>query len=175
MQPHEYKAYELVISHKDNIKKVLNIGFVSLPDVTFRILNALNINPELTYLEIFDKNYERGKLQYPTINFVHGDVRNIKNLIHDKFDLIVWWHGPEHIYEHELVDTIANIETLLTTNGVIILGSPDGWQEQHNDDGNVHNDHYSGPDSDFYKSQNYEVYREWAPLWSLIAYKQSEQ
>jgi hypothetical protein len=172
MQSHEQKAYELLIPHKDNIKSVLNIGFVNLPDASIRIVNALGIDPEFNHLEIFETNCENGKRQYPTHNFILGDVRNIKTLIQRKFDLIIWWHGPEHIYENELVPTITDIESLLNDNGVIILGSPDGWQEQYADDGNVHNDHVSGPDSDFYKSLNYTAYREWAPLWSLIAYKQ---
>jgi len=171
MQTHELKALELVTPHREHIKKVLNIGFVNLPDMSIRIAQSLGINPEFTYLEIFESNYERGKLQCPEHKFVHGDVRNIKNLIQDKFDLIVWWHGPEHIYEHELVETISNIESLLNDGGAIILGSPDGWLEQHNDDGNEHNDHFSGPDTAFYESLHYEVHREWAPLWCLIAYK----
>lgn len=172
MQPHEQQAYELLITHKENIKQVLNIGVVSLPDATIRFLEKLNVNPKITYLEIFEENCKRVKLQRPDIHFVQGDVRNIKNLIHDKFDLIVWWHGPEHIYEHELVDTILNIESLLNTNGVIILGSPDGWLEQHNDDGNLHNDHYSGPDCNFYRSLNYEAHRVWdGSHWCSVAYK----
>ena len=53
MQSHEQKAYELLIPHKDNIKSVLNIGFVNLPDASIRIVNALGIDPEFNHLEIF--------------------------------------------------------------------------------------------------------------------------
>jgi SAM-dependent methyltransferase len=172
LPPHEQKAYELLIPHRETIKKVLNIGFVNLPDTSVRFAGSLNINPEFTHLEIFERNYENGKRQYPTHKFVNGDVRNIRNLIQDKFDLIVWWHGPEHIYENELVPTIINIESLLNDGGVVILGSPDGFQEQHNDDGNEHNDHFSGPDSEFYESLGYESHKVFVPPMSLVAYKQ---
>lgn len=178
MQGHVKKAFELLIKDKEKIKNVLNIGIVNHPDKMYEkdtisiILDGLNIKPSVTHLEIFQRNCEVGRKKYPDHTFVNGDVRNIENLLNDKFDLIIWWHGPEHIYENELVDTISKIESLLTNDGIIILGSPNGWQEQHNDDGNVHNDHYSGPDTEFYQSLNYDVYKEWDDaFWSLIAYK----
>jgi len=170
-QLHEQKMYELLIPHKEHIKKVLNIGFVNLPDASVRVINALGINSEFTHLEIFETNFNSGKKQYPHHNFVLGDVRNIKNLLKDKFDLIVWWHGPEHIYEHELISTIAAIETLSNENGVIILGSPNGWQEQYGLDGNIHNDHVSGPDSDFYQNIGYESHVVNVPPLAIVAYK----
>lgn len=178
LQGHEQTAYELLSNHKDKINSVLNIGIVNLPhkmhEITpcVRLLEKNGINPKITHLEIFQRNCDIGKIKYPTHNFIQGDVRNIKNLVNEKFDLIFWWHGPEHIYEHELIPTISDIETFLNDGGVIILGSPDGWQEQHNDDGNIHNDHYSGPDTDFYKGIGYDVYRVWDDaFWSLVAYK----
>lgn len=178
MQGHERKAYELLIPYKELIKKVLNVGIVNQLhkmyeiDTVVRILQHLNITPDLTHLEIFERNVEVGKVKYPTNKFIHGDVRNVKNLVNDKYDFIFWWHGPEHVYEHELVETIANLESCLAPNGIIVLGSPNGWQEQHNEDGNIHNDHYSGPDTEFYQSQGYEVFKEWDDaFWSLIAFK----
>jgi hypothetical protein len=178
MQGHERKAFELLIPLKENIKKVLNVGIVNLPhkmyeiDTVVRILQHLNITPNVTHLEIFERNCEIGKQKYPTNKFVQGDVRNVQTLIQEKFDFIFWWHGPEHVYEHELIPTITALESLLEQGGVIILGSPNGWQEQHNEDGNIHNDHYSGPDTPFYQSLGYEVYKEWDDaFWSLIAYK----
>lgn len=177
MKNHETKAYNLLLNDKENFKNVLNIGIVNLPDKMYeidtfvRIMQNLNINPSVTHLEIFKRNCDIGLSKYPNHRFINGDVRNILQLTNEKYDLIFWWHGPEHIYENELITTIQNVESLLNKNGVIILGSPDGWQEQHNDDGNIHNDHYSGPDTEFYKNLGYDVYRECDTLWSLIAYK----
>jgi hypothetical protein len=175
---HEQKAFDLLQNEKENIKNVLNIGIVNLPhkmyeiDTLVRVIQGLNINPNITHLEIFERNCQVGRSKYPNHSFINGDVRNIKELTNEKFDLIFWWHGPEHVYENELVKTITDIETKLNNNGVIILGSPDGWQEQHNDDGNIHNDHYSGPDTAFYESIGYDVYRvRVEPFWTLVAYK----
>ena len=170
-QLHEQRAYELVIPHKDQIHRVLNIGFVNLPEVSIRITEALGITPEFTHLEIFESNALRGQQQRPDHKIIHGDVRKILDLDLGTFDLIVWWHGPEHIYEHELVQALQDIETLLTPNGAVILGSPDGWQEQHDLDGNVHNDHLSGPDTAFYTSLGYASYAVDVPPMSLVAYK----
>jgi hypothetical protein len=171
MQAHEQQAMELIRPYKDSIHRVLNIGFVSLPDATVRIVESLGITAEVLHLEIWAANLARGQQSRPEHLFLLGDVRQIPSLELGLFDLIVWWHGPEHIYPQELVQAIRGLEQSLTEQGHIILGSPDGWQAQTNDDGNQHNDHVSGPDTEFYQSLGYQVHRVWAPLWSLVAYK----
>lgn len=171
MQAHELEAVKVLEPHRGEIRRVLNIGFVSLPDAAVRIVEALGGTSEFTHLEIFPANLARGLAARPGDRFIQGDVREISGLDLGLFDLIVWWHGPEHIYPHELAPTIQSLEALVAPGGAIILGSPDGWQSQTNDDGNLHNDHVSGPDTEFYQSLGYQVHRVWAPLWSLVAYK----
>lgn len=70
-------------------------------------------------LEIWTENVEfLRNLGYYTIQ---GDVRNVKNIINCKYDVVVWWHGPEHIKKDELKLTLENLESI---SNLIVLGCP---------------------------------------------------
>ena len=39
-------------------------------------------------------------------NVIQGDVREIDKIISKFYDVIVWWHGPEHIEKEKLESTL---------------------------------------------------------------------
>lgn len=70
---------------------------------------------------------------------LQGDVRESEKFALDPYDVVVWWHGPEHVSKHELPGVIKGLMAL--TKKVLILGCPFGQIEQGISYGNVHETH----------------------------------
>lgn len=68
---------------------------------------------------------------------IHGDVCEVQL---GPYNLAFWWHGPEHVYQHKLVLTIARL-TLVAK--AIIVGCPWGRYEQGEVYGNPYEEHKS--------------------------------
>jgi hypothetical protein len=60
-------------------------------------------NAKCSYLEI-DKGYIN-KWKNEKYPLYEGSVTNIKNIIPNSFDIILWGHGPEHIKYEEMLPT----------------------------------------------------------------------
>ncbi len=89
----------------------------------------------ITILEIDAKN--AAGLNFPT---VVGDVRSAYNLFSPKqFEVIIWWHGPEHVYHHEIEGLLFDLAN--KCKSLIILGAPYGYYPQGVVDGNIHERH----------------------------------
>ena len=73
-------------------------------------------------LEIYEPNAEYWKTQKTFNNIIIGDVRNIDTLVKDKYDVVVWWHGPEHIPKVDVYQTFLKIEDI--TNELIVSAGP---------------------------------------------------
>jgi hypothetical protein len=78
-------------------------------------------------LEFITKNYK--------CNTILGDVRTTQLKF---YDIIFWWHGPEHIHKNELPTTLNNLEN--KTN-LIVLACPKGSYPQDTIYGNPYEEH----------------------------------
>lgn len=97
-------------------------------------------NYEITVLEAFDKNVNYLKNIDWIKEVIHGDVTDID--VGEKYDIVFWWHGPEHIKENQLNDTITKLERY--ANVAVVLGCPWGLFPQkalHNNPFEIHVSH----------------------------------
>ena len=57
--------------------------------------------------------------------FVHSSIQDFLVNTVEKFDCVIWWHGPEHLSKNTSMEIIKGFEDVCS-NGVIILGCPCG-------------------------------------------------
>lgn len=62
------------------------------------------------------------------LTFIEADIRSWVIGNRNNYDLIIWWHGPEHVAREEFLKTEALLAEMCS--GVIILGAPEGHQVQ---------------------------------------------
>ena len=73
----------------------------------------------------FDKLVKHKIAKLYNIKCINADIVDwSKKNVSDKFDLVIWWHGPEHVEEENLANTLSNLERIC--NNAVILGLPDG-------------------------------------------------
>ena len=59
---------------------------------------------------------------------IRGDVRIINRYIKRKYDVVMWYHGPEHIRERYIKLTLKKLELL--AKRVVVIGCPWGVYKQ---------------------------------------------
>jgi len=80
-----------------------------------KVLGAKNI----TYLELFDGYIS--KFSNREYKIVKGDVKKIDEYFEkNKFDIVCWFHGPEHIKQKEMPQTFSKIKGLVSKGLVSI-------------------------------------------------------
>jgi len=71
---------------------------------------------------------------------IHGDVRNIGEIAGERmWDVVVWWHGPEHIEKARLAPTVEALEGVAERG--VVLGCPWGVNQQGMMAGNPYSVH----------------------------------
>jgi len=100
------------------LKDLLYIGVNEKHFQFKKYLHELKYN--ITLLEAFEPNLNCYKNNYECI---HANITKFYNPI-SRWDVIMWWHGPEHISKQELPLTLMNIEKM--ANKLVILGCPWG-------------------------------------------------
>lgn len=58
-----------------------------------------------------------------SVRCIHADVARWARETSERFDLIIWWHGPEHVSEADLIPTIEALEKI---GRCVVLGGPEG-------------------------------------------------
>lgn len=76
-------------------------------------------------LEIFEKNFERLNSNLLCHKYL-GDIREIDKVIQNKYDTIIYWHGPEHIMKDEFREVLPKVMSLCNA---FIIGCPHGIYE----------------------------------------------
>lgn len=105
---------------------------------------AKQLGAETTVLDIFPKNISElndqvNKGRYK-VSAVVGDVRKLEELFPlEKFDLIFWDHGPEHVNEQDLISTTHMLKS--HARCALIYCCPWGRWSQGPSDGNEHERH----------------------------------
>ena len=97
-------------------------------------------NLDIDILEIWKPNVDYLRKTVTWFNdVIEGDVRNIDKVLSKKYDIIFWWHGPEHIKKTELFMTIQKLENY--ANKYVVLGCPWGDYPQGEEYGNPYEVH----------------------------------
>ena len=91
----------------------------------------------ITLLEAHTPNLESYLDKYTCIN---ADITKFET--EQKWDVVMWWHGPEHINKEDLKSTLKKIEKM--AKKLVILGCPWGRYLQgivNNNSYQVHKNH----------------------------------
>jgi len=70
-----------------------------------------------------------------------GDVRKLDEYFVNKFDVVMWWHGPEHLQKDELSDAL--MKCYKTSNIMSVVACPWGVYKQGVVAGNPYERHLS--------------------------------
>ena len=105
-----------------------------------------NVNG-LLHLNKFGKKFKEEVIINPGLfrTVVQGSAQRIKEIDYfknKKYDVVFWWHGPEHIKGKHVLSTIKTLEWM--TKKVIVLASPYGFTKQIAVGGNPFEVHQSG-------------------------------
>jgi len=55
---------------------------------------------------------------------IKGDVRHVSKLTRRRYDVVMWWQGPEHVHLHEVEPTLLALWQ--KTKKILLLGCPCG-------------------------------------------------
>ena len=111
--------------------------YIGVSKIHFQFKNYLR-KYNVTLLEAYRPNLESYVGKYIVIN---ADITKFYSPIL-RWDVIMWWHGPEHITKEELPSTLMNIEKM--AKELVILGCPWGLYKQgaiRNNPYEVHKNH----------------------------------
>jgi len=110
---------------------------------------------KITLLEAFKQHYDYYE-DHPWLEQrIYGDVRYIKNLANgQKWDVVVWWHGPEHVNKDELPEVLKDLESVAD---LVILGCPWGQNIHGMIGGNPYSVHECHHDTTDFEQLGYEA------------------
>ena len=160
--PRERTVVELLkeLSQKGTVKSFLNIGFHDYQDTRNRwwidICRANGI--EWHVLEIYGPNVERFKQRAPKEDhhrITQGDVKDIAKIFDHNFDVILHWHGPEHLPREDFLEALPGLEE--RSEQLLILGCPNGPEEQGSAYRNPHEEHVSFWSQEDFQSLGFET------------------
>lgn len=73
-------------------------------------------------------------------HIIHGDVRNVGKMDLPHFDVVFWWHGPEHLPRKDTLRALIELEKLAD---LVVIGCPDGYYHLGPAYRNPHEQHLS--------------------------------
>ena len=102
-----------------------------------------NGGADVDLVEIWQPNIDELKKARPDLfsNMILGDARSLSQVVDKTYDVVCWWHGPEHIKKEELAATLAELEKV--ANDTVLLGCPFGNYPQGAVGGNESEIHQS--------------------------------
>lgn len=158
-QEQEESRWGLIIR---NIPEVLvmkgHILYVGGSPGKIQLVNKLIDNYTIDLLEVHFPNFIAISKEGVFDRCVWGDVRDIDRLSiwqPKKYDITIWWHGPEHVRNYEMVMTLKKLEHI--TESLILLGCPYGKYEQGEIKGNIYERHFQALYPDEFVALGYEV------------------
>jgi len=95
---------------------------------------------DILILEVFEKS----ALEVRSLGWKVklGDVRKAREIFkEERFDVVVWWHGPEHVDVKDLPSALEDLKTL--AKRLLVVGCPRGKSVQGVFDGNPYEKHVS--------------------------------
>lgn len=110
-------------------------------------------NYDISILEVYYPNIKFLKSVPFLKEVIHGDVRTFTS--DKKYDFVFWWHGPEHIEEVEVRETLERLKQY--ANIALVVGCPWGKYEQGEDEGNPFEVHVSHLNYPLFEELGFEV------------------
>ena len=124
-----------------------------------KLTQMLNLFIDASYtidiLEIWRPNVESLQRLGGIRNFIEGDVRNILGMKLDSYDIVMWWHGPEHVYWRELEATLKNLTYL--ANKIAVVACPWGICGQGRKKGNINERHVASLYPEIFRAFGWET------------------
>ena len=160
---HLYTARELTVCGllggmcRARVRTFLNIGMNRPHNPAnnwwLKICQANGILPYV--LEVFEPN-RRALREYGIPNVIAGDVSEIDSIFGpSSFDVVLWWHGPEHVEKSVAIQTIEKLKGC--TRQMLIVGCPKGFEPQTTVGGNDHERHVSAWERSDFEKQGMET------------------
>ena len=138
-QEQEQQRIELIERVIPNIKQLKgHMLYIGGAPGKVQLVNYFKPNFSIVLLEADRSNLEGIATENVFDECYLGDVRNIGQMDLGHFDLVVWWHGPEHVYLHEMIFTL---HALYNISDHILLGCPYGYYPQDAWGGNIYERH----------------------------------
>lgn len=96
----------------------------------------------LDLVEVWPPNLEALSKTHTAIfdNFILGDVRRLGEVIKKEYDVVCWWHGPEHVTKEEFESTVQSLRQYV--KHLVVIACPYGNYPQGMKDGNLFETHY---------------------------------
>ena len=94
---------------------------------------------KVTILEVMEA-YAAHYARRDDLRVICGDVRRLASLpgVADRYDVIFWWHGPEHVSKPELPGVLAEVEKRAE---LVVLACPWGRSPQRGTDADPYREH----------------------------------
>lgn len=86
---------------------------------------------------------------------MQGDINDINTILPQKYDVIIHWHGPEHLLKDDYIELLPAIESC--ANKMVLLGSPNGIEEQGIAFNNPNEEHISFWSEEDYQGLGYKT------------------
>jgi len=116
-------------------KSILYIGANVVRQETLDLFRS----EQITILEVWPPNVaDLLELGYKVIQ---GDVRELAKMDIGKFDVVIWWHGPEHVEKESLPSILKAIKKIARC--VAVVACPWGKYKQSEVRGNPYERHLS--------------------------------
>ena len=110
---------------------------------------------EVTILEIWEQNCKDIQLILPETKVIQGDIREFSMKSPAKYDVVVWWHGPEHVKQVELPALFDQMFEI--TGSTLILGCPYGNYPKGVALGNPFEEHISALEPEFFNNLGFNT------------------
>lgn len=130
------------VFEKDKYKSVLYVGANKRRQYFLDWFEKANYD-KIVVLEAFKENVDclkaNSKGWTPALDIIHGDIRDAE-FTRDRFDVVMFWHGPEHLSQKEITPVLQRLESMAN---VVILGCPYGVYLQGAEYNNPYEEHLS--------------------------------
>jgi hypothetical protein len=108
------------------------------PDAHSWLPELYEASHSITVLEIWEENAQGLKGDNRIARLILGDVRNVDHMP-EMFDVVMWWHGPEHLSYDEILPTLQKLEA--KAGRLIAVACPYGYYPQGSHKGNPYEEH----------------------------------
>ena len=145
-EPYENKAKKRKrqIASIPNVYAYTSLLYIGASATRFELVDEFYYaGYEIDVLEIFPPNVfalEIINRRWKIFNEITcGDVRSVEQILKHRYDVIVFWHGPEHLGLLDFVPTMRKLEDF--AKHLLICGCPWGDYPQGPEKGNPHEMH----------------------------------
>lgn len=134
-----------LLASMPNVTRLLNVGQRPFESTPWWVSVCKHNGVTPVTLEVWRPYCEKLK----GVKVIEADVCDYAHESSDEWDVILWWHGPEHV---EKIKAESTILRLLPRCGQLIVGTPWGDHPQGEVAGNPYERHASTWEPDDYRA-----------------------